>query len=83
MRLYDAFQYGVIAAIVPASALYVLRRQAPASFRRGRVAIAIYLLQPQRADWLRRLGRRFAPPSTNAAACGGCSSGCSTTSTRA
>ena len=83
MRLYDAFQYGVIGAIVPASALYVWRRQAPASFRRGRVAIAIFLLQPQRANWLRNLGRKFAPPAAAAAACGGCSSGCSTPAGRA
>jgi hypothetical protein len=83
MRLYDAFQYGVIAAIVPASALYVLRRQAPASFHRGRVAVAIFLLQPQRSAWLRGLGRKFAPAAPTAAACGGCSSGCSTPSARA
>ena len=82
MKFYDAFQYAVIAAIVPVSALYVLRRQAPASFRRARVAIALKLLKPQRAEWLHRLGRRIAPTPTAASACGGCSGGCDTPSVR-
>jgi hypothetical protein len=73
MKLYDAFQYAVLAAVVPASALYVWRRQAPASFRRGRVALALWLLRPQRADWIKRCGRRIAPAAIgNAASCGAC-----------
>lgn len=82
MKAYDIFQYAVIAAIVPASALYVWRRQAPAAFRRAQVAVALPLLKSQRAPWLRALGRRLAPASAQTQACGGCASACTSVSAR-
>jgi hypothetical protein len=83
MKPYDVFQFVVIATIVPASALYVWRKQAPAAFRRAQIAVALLLLKPQRAPWLRTLGRRLAPPTALAGACGGCASGCTTATPRA
>lgn len=77
MRLYDVFQYAVITTIVPMSALYVWRKQAPAGFRRTQVALALQLLKPQRTPWLRAIGRQLAPAGIQSAACGGCASACS------
>lgn len=79
MSAYDAFQYGVIGLLVIGSTVQVLRRQAPAVFRRLQVGLALRLLKPPAPPWLRALGRRIAPAAAGAqAACNGCSSGCST-----
>lgn len=83
MKLYDVFQFVVIAAIVPASALYVWRKQAPAAFRSTQIAVVLLLLKPQRASWVRALGRRLAPATAQTAACGGCAAGCSSSTTHA
>ncbi len=62
MRLYDLFQYALIAVLVPVSALYVLRAQAPAFTRRVQVRLAVGLLKSGRPAWQRRFGRWIAPP---------------------
>lgn len=77
--LYDAFQYTLIALLVLGSALQLWRRQAPASFRRARIWLALRLLKPPAPAWLRACGRRIAPVGpAGDVACGGCSSGCAT-----
>ena len=69
-------QYAIIAVAVVASAWFVARRQFPNAVRRLRIAMAVPLVREGRAAWMRKLGRRIAPPSSIAsdAACGGCNS---------
>ena len=68
-------QYLVIATAVVASAWFVMKKQFPAATRRLRIACALPLLREGRADWVRMIGRRIAPPAAAMAAeCGGCSS---------
>ncbi|RNF86463.1 DUF6587 family protein [Montanilutibacter psychrotolerans] len=69
-------QYAVIALAVLASVAFVFKRQFPGATRRLRIACALPLLREGRADWLRRLGRRIAPPSLLSGddGCGGCNS---------
>lgn len=68
-------QYLVIALAALVSAWVVLKKQFPGTARRLRGAVALALVKPQRAAWLRRLGRRIAPPANAGnAGCGGCDS---------
>jgi hypothetical protein len=77
-----SLQYALIALAVIASAWVVLDRQLPAGARRLRVAMALWLLREGRAQALRRIGRRIAPPPlAGTAACGGCN-GCATGSAK-
>lgn len=69
-----ALQYVVIALAVTASAWVALRTVFPVAARRARIACAAPLLREGRPPWLHALARRIAPPSTGAAACGGCTS---------
>lgn len=73
-------QYALIALAVLVSAAVVMHKQLPGTTRRLRAAIALPLLRTKRAGWLQAIGRRVAPaPPAGDSACGGCSSGCSTT----
>jgi hypothetical protein len=69
-------QYAVVSAVVALSAWMVLRRQFPVATRRLRIALAIPLVREGRPRWLRRVGRRLAPPAVaggkGCGACGGC-----------
>ncbi|KAF1719138.1 DUF6587 family protein [Pseudoxanthomonas wuyuanensis] len=66
-------QYLVIAAAVLISAWVVANKQFPGGMRKLRIALALRLLREGRAEWLRAIGRRIAPPGRAAdAACGGC-----------
>ena len=68
-------QYTVIAVAVLASAVFVARRQFPGAVRRLRVALAVPMVREGKPEWLRRLGRRIAPPvQSGDASCGGCNS---------
>lgn len=68
-------QYLIIAVAVLVSAWVVLKKQAPGTVRRLRGALALALLKPGRAAWLRALGRKIAPPANGGGgACGGCDS---------
>jgi hypothetical protein len=67
-----ALQYAVVAAAVLASAVYVLRRQAPTLVRRLRLALAAPLARSGRPAWMHALARRIAPPSLNRGGCGDC-----------
>lgn len=70
-------QYIVVALAVLLSAWVVLKKQAPVATRRARIALALLLLREERPAWVRALGRRLAPASIAANACGGCK-GCGT-----
>ena len=67
-------QYVVIALVVLASLVMVLRSQFPAATRRWRIIIALWLLCEGRSVWMKALGRRIAP-TPKAGGKGGCS-GC-------
>lgn len=66
-------QYVVIALAVVLSAGFVAKRQFPGAVRRARLAMAVPLVREGRPAWMRRLGRRIAPPSKSlGGGCGGC-----------
>jgi hypothetical protein len=68
-------QYAIIAVAVIVSAWFVARKQFPNAVRRLRVAMAVPLVREGRASWMRKVGRRIAPPSgSNGDSCGGCNS---------
>lgn len=68
-------QYVVIALAVLVSAAFVAKRQFPGAVRRVRVALAVPMVREGKPQWLRRLGRRIAPPAQSGdAGCGGCNS---------
>lgn len=68
-------QYLVIAVAVLVSAWFVAKRQFPNAVRRLRVALAVPMVREGRPQWLRRMGRRIAPPAVAGdASCGGCNS---------
>ncbi len=67
-------QYAVIALVVLASVLVVLRKLAPQLSNRWLAAASIRLGRHGRTAWLRALGRRLQPKQ----ATGDCSDGCST-----
>lgn len=69
-------QYLVIALAVGWAVAQVVRRQWPQAVRRVRGRVALWLLREQHAGWMKRLGRRIAPPArAEAGGCGGCT-GC-------
>ncbi|MET0289671.1 MAG: DUF6587 family protein [Pseudoxanthomonas sp.] len=75
MDLSLALQYLIIAVAVLVSACVVMNKQFPGTSRRLRVNVALLLLRAGRAGWMKRLGRWIAPATTSdAGACGGCSS---------
>lgn len=66
-------QYAIIALAVLASAWVVLKKQFPATVRRLRGALVLWLVKPQRSPRLQALGRRLAPPAGGGDdGCGGC-----------
>ena len=66
-------QYIVIALVVLASIVVVMRKQFPNATRRLRIAIALPLLREGAPGWMKSIGRHVAPaPRANAANCGGC-----------
>ena len=67
-----ALQYTVVALAVLASAVYVVRRQAPTLVRRVRLAVAAPLARTGRPGWMHALARRIAPPAVNRGGCGDC-----------
>ena len=71
-----ALQWGVVGLAVAASGAYVLRRQAPAFTAALRARLVIWLLRPQRAARLRRIGHALAPPARvrlpQGSGCGDC-----------
>ncbi|HYG05087.1 MAG TPA: DUF6587 family protein [Stenotrophomonas sp.] len=67
-------QYVVVALAVLVSAAVVWKKQFPASWRRMRGALALWLLR-RRSVFAQRLGRRLAPVAgATSGACGGCDS---------
>ena len=67
-------QYAIVGLIVVISVLAVFRKLAPQVSNRWLAAASIHFSQPERAGWLRALGRRLQPKQ----ATGDCSDGCST-----
>ena len=66
-------QYLVIALAVVLSAWFVAKRQFPGAVRKARLAIAVPLVREGRPAWMRRLGKRIAPPvKSTGGSCGGC-----------
>ena len=66
----------VVAAIVLACSLSVLRRLAPRTAWQAQARLS-FVLERRRAGWLRRVGRALRPPvQASAAACG--TGGCNT-----
>ncbi len=74
MNMGLLLQYIVIGLIVLGSVLVVFRKLAPQISNRWLAASSISLSRPDRAGWLRVLGRRLQPRQ----ATGDCSDGCST-----
>jgi hypothetical protein len=67
-------QYAVIGVVVLASVLIVFRKLAPKLTNRWLAAASIRFSRPERAGWVRVLGRQLQPKQ----ATGNCSDGCST-----
>lgn len=68
-----ALQYLIVALIVLPCAFYAVGVFSPALKRRLQRGVALWLLRPERAPSLRRLGQRLLPPEQAA----GCGAGCS------
>lgn len=69
-------QYLLIALVVAASIVVVMRKQFPGVTRRLRIVIALPLLRDGAPAMLKRLGRWIAPePAGGGKDCGGCN-GC-------
>lgn len=68
-------QHAVVAVVVMAAALFVLRDRAPAFTRKLRIAIAVPLVREARPAWVKRVGQAIAPMPRAASACGRCN-GC-------
>ena len=69
-------QYALVALIVAASVIVVMRKQFPGATRQLRVAIALRMLREGSPDVLKKIGRWIAPvPAAGGKDCGGCN-GC-------
>ena len=69
-------QYVVVALVVAASVVVVMRKQFPGATRRLRIALALPMLRKDSPDMLRKIGRWIAPePAASGKDCGGCN-GC-------
>lgn len=79
MKAGLSMQYAVIALLVAASAIYMLRKLAPRVMARTQMRIAVALAGAQRLPmmgaWMGALGRWLKPRAISAA--GNCASGCS------
>ncbi|NUT62836.1 DUF6587 family protein [Herbaspirillum sp. C9C3] len=69
------WQYAVIAALVTASALYMLRKLAPSVSWRWQARLASWLLRRRSGMW-QALGRRWLPPAKAGGCGGGACDGC-------
>jgi len=69
----SALQYLIVALIVLPCAFYAVGVFSPQLKRRMQRSAAVWLLRPQRAASLRRVGLRLLPPEQAA----GCGAGCS------
>ncbi|MFT3898511.1 MAG: hypothetical protein QM719_12625 [Thermomonas sp.] len=68
-----SLQYIVIALVVFASFVVVMRKQFPNATRRLRIALALPLLREGAPGWLKPVGRAIAPPARVAGkGCDGC-----------
>jgi hypothetical protein len=67
-------QYVIIGVVVLASMLLVVRKLAPKFSNRWLAAASIRFNRPDRAAWVRAVGRRLQPKE----ATGDCSDGCAT-----
>ena len=66
-------QYAVIALVVFASVVIVMRKQFPNATRKLRIALALPLLRESAPGWLKPVGRAIAPPARSAGkGCDGC-----------
>lgn len=79
MNLWFLAETLLLALIFFASLLIVWRTVHPDSLRRARTDLALSLLVPSRARWIKRLGRFIAPrprigDAGQGRACGGCKS---------
>jgi len=79
MNLWFAIETLLLALLFFASLLVVWRTVHPDSLRRARTDLALTLLAPPRAPWVKRLGRAIAPKPKlgdmgQGKACGGCKS---------
>ncbi len=77
MSAWIPFETLLLALLFFASVLVVWRTVHPDSLRRARTDLALALLAPGRARWVKALGRRIAPKPRVADAgrggtCGGC-----------
>jgi len=68
-------QYAVIAALVTASALYMLRKLAPSASWRWQARLASWLMRRRAGMW-QALGRRWLPPAKGGGCGGGACDGC-------
>ena len=68
-----ALQYAVIALVVFASLVVVMRKQFPHATRRLRIALALPLLREGAPAWVKPIGRAIAPPARGTdKGCDGC-----------
>lgn len=76
MHMPLSLQYIVIALVVLASVVVVMRKQFPNATRKLRIALALPLLREGAPGWIKPIGRAIAPPARAAdKGCGGCN-GC-------
>ncbi len=69
-------QYVLVALLVAASVMVVMRKQFPGATRRLRIAMALPLLREGSPALMKRIGRWIAPaPVAGGKDCGGCN-GC-------
>ena len=69
------WQYAVIAVLVMASALYMLRKLAPSMSWRWQARLASWLNRRRAGMW-QALGRRWLPPAKSGGCGGGACDGC-------
>ncbi|MFJ3047312.1 DUF6587 family protein [Herbaspirillum chlorophenolicum] len=69
------WQYAVIAVLVAASTLYMLRKLAPSAAWRWQALLAAWLLRRGSVRW-QALGRRLLPPRASGGCAGGACDGC-------
>jgi hypothetical protein len=71
-----SLQYAVIALVVLASLVVVMRKQFPNATRKLRIALAVPMLREGAPAWLKPVGRAIAPPARNAGNAGKGCDGC-------
>lgn len=74
MSAYSLFEAALVTLIVAACAIKAFGRLAPKTRMRLQARLALRLDRPDRAAWLRALGRKLGAAAPDA----GCGSGCGT-----